>query len=180
MRPGVRRASSRPSTCTPACSPRGTWLSADVAIVAIGPGVVGTATPFGHGGVAQGEAINAVSALGGTPVACLRVSFADARERHRGVSHHTLAALTRVALAPALVAVPALPEDYADAARIRARRAQASGSATSAPMRARARSPAPDLRGVEVTTMGRGFADDPAFFSAAYAAGEVAARSQRA
>ena len=42
---------------------------ADVAVVAIGPGVVGTATPFGHGGVAQGEAVNAVAALGGIPIA---------------------------------------------------------------------------------------------------------------
>ncbi len=83
------------------------WVvGADVAVVAIGPGVVGTATPFGHGGVAQGEAINAASALGGTPVTCLRVSFADARERHRGVSHHTLTALSHIALAPSLVAVP--------------------------------------------------------------------------
>ncbi len=75
---------------------------------------MGTATPFGHGGVAQGEAINAVSVLGGTAVACLRVSFADSRERHRVVSHHTLSALTRVALAPAFVAVPTLPDDYAE------------------------------------------------------------------
>jgi hypothetical protein len=86
---------------------------ADVAIAAIGPGVVGTATAFGHGGIAQGEAINAVSVLGGTPIACLRVSFADDRTRHRVVSHHTLSALTRVALAPALVPVPSLPHDYA-------------------------------------------------------------------
>ena len=87
---------------------------ADVAIAAIGPGVVGTATPFGHGGVAQGETVNAVAALGGSAIVALRVSFADSRERHRVVSHHTLSALTRIALAPALVAVPALPEQQAE------------------------------------------------------------------
>ncbi len=69
-------------------------VRADVAIVAIGPGVVGTATPFGHGGIAQGEAINAVASLGGMPVAVLRISFADERPRHQGVSHHTLTALS--------------------------------------------------------------------------------------
>jgi hypothetical protein len=150
--------------------------SSDVAIVAIGPGVVGTATPFGHGGVAQGEAINAVSVLGGTPIACLRVSFADARERHRVVSHHTLSALTRIALAPAHVAVPALSGDLAeqvesalDGAGVWARHMKAAAQSGSIPP--------PDLHGVRVTTMGRGFSDDPAFFFAAYAAGEVAARS---
>jgi hypothetical protein len=146
---------------------------ARVAIVAIGPGVVGTATPFGHGGVAQGEAINAVAALGGTPIPALRLSFADARERHRVVSHHTVCALTRVALASALVPVPSLPAPQAeavDAALENAgvwrlhRRASSSRDAVSRP----------DLRGVEVTTMGRGPADDPAFFSAAYAAGDAA------
>lgn len=147
---------------------------ADVAIVAIGPGVVGTATPFGHGGVAQGEAINAVAGLGGTPVAVLRVSFADERQRHRGVSHHTLTALSRVALAEAVVAVPELPEGYAEELEDALegagvfddhRRADsASGGGV------------PAMRGVEVTTMGRSFNDDPAFFGAAFAAGDVCAR----
>jgi hypothetical protein len=149
---------------------------ADVAIVAIGPGVVGTATAFGHGGIAQGEAINAVAVLGGTPIACMRISFADSRPRHRGVSHHTLSALSRVALARAVVAVPVLSSEWAahvdsdlDAAGIWSRhdRAYATTLATGVP----------DLRGVTVTTMRRGFQDDPAFFFAAYAAGEIAARS---
>ena len=54
---------------------------------------------------------------GGTPIADLRLSFADSRDRHRVVSHHTLSALTRVALAPALVAVPDLPADAGRAGR---------------------------------------------------------------
>jgi len=145
---------------------------ADVAIVAIGPGVVGTATPFGHGGVAQGEAINAVAALGGTPVAVLRLSFADPRPRHHGVSHHTLTALSRIALSAALVAVPSLPGEQAavvdaalqDSGALRRHRRVAATGAT------------PDLRGLRVTTMGRGLADDPVFFAASFAAGEVCAR----
>ena len=150
-------------------------VGADVAIVAIGPGVVGTATPFGHGGIAQGEALNAAFSLGGAPVAVLRLSFADARQRHRIVSHHTLAALTRIALGEVTVAVPSLPTELAvqvdavlEAAGVweRHRRADLSAGSLSAP----------DLRGVDVKTMGRGIADDPAFFSAAFAAGEVAAR----
>ena len=122
--------------------------------------------------MAQGEAINAVAALGGSAVACLRVSFADKRERHRGVSHHTLAALTSIALAPATVAVPALEDKFLHAIReqlhisgVWERHMEAMSEQSVA---------APHLRGVEVKTMGRGSEDDPAFFSAAYASGYIA------
>ena len=82
---------------------------ADVAVVAQGPGNLGTGTRWGFSGVSAGEAVNAAGVLRGRPVAALRVSAADARERHRGVSHHSLTALGRVALVPADVVVPLLP-----------------------------------------------------------------------
>lgn len=147
-------------------------LKADVAIVGIGPGVVGTATAFGHGGVAQGEAVNAVHSLDGAPVAVLRVSFADARSRHHGVSHHSLSALTRIALAPAYVGLPSLPEEYDDAIE------EALDAAGVWDRHVRVATPAgrfeaPAMRGLEVRTMGRSIAEDPAFFAAAFAAGHV-------
>ena len=83
-------------------------LRADAAVVIQGPGNLGTETPWGFSGVACGDAINAIATLGGHPVACLRVSQADARARHRGVSHHSMTAYGRVALAGADVVVPAL------------------------------------------------------------------------
>jgi hypothetical protein len=149
---------------------------AQIAIIAIGPGVVGTSTSFGHGGVAQGEAVNAVAALHGTPIPVLRLSFADDRNRHRVVSHHTLCALTRVALASALIAVPQLPKSQA--VQVEALLAE------QGVWKIHKRAPVvhvaaePDLRGVEVTTMGRGPSDDPAFFSAAYAAGAAACAAE--
>jgi hypothetical protein len=152
--------------------------SAGVAVVAIGPGVAGTATPFGHGGVAQGEAVNAVAALGGIPILTLRLSFADTRDRHRIVSHHTVSALTRVALAPALVAVPDLPAPQAEQVEA----ALENSGVWQLHTRSQATctgSPAPDMRGVVVTTMGRNREDDPAFFAAAYAAGVTAANVRR-
>lgn len=151
---------------------------ADVAIAAIGPGVVGTATPMGHGGIAQGEALNAVSSLDGTAVAVLRLSFADTRARHRCVSHHTLTALTRIASHGALVAVPSLPEEYA--AQIDVVLEDSGVWKKHVRVDALAgRTPPPPMRGVEVKTMGRGIAEDPAFFAAAFAAGEVCARIAR-
>ncbi|MBT0771941.1 DUF3866 family protein [Kineosporia sp. J2-2] len=86
----------------------------DVAVVSQGPGNLGTGTRWGFSGVQAGEVINAAGTLNGRPVATLRVSGADARERHRGVSHHSLTAYGRVALLAADVVVPdfgSLPED---------------------------------------------------------------------
>lgn len=148
----------------------------DAAIVAIGPGVVGTGTPFGHGGVAQGEAINAVAAVGGSPVMVLRLSFADPRPRHSGVSHHSLTALGPVALAPARVAVPSLPPEQAALLEGALADARVWDRHVREDVESR---PLPDMRGVRVRTMGRGPDDDPAFFTAAAAAGTVAGRMLR-
>jgi Protein of unknown function (DUF3866) len=68
----------------------------DVAVCSIGPGIVGTGTRFGHGGLAAAEAANAALALGGVPVIAVRASAVDERPRHRGVSHHTDAVLALV------------------------------------------------------------------------------------
>ena len=86
---------------------------ADVAVVAQGPGNLGTGTRWGFSGVAAGEAVNAAAVLGGRPVASLRLSDADSRSRHQGVSHHSITAYGRVALAACDVAVPELPEPLA-------------------------------------------------------------------
>jgi hypothetical protein len=74
------------------------WAAAehDVVVCAIGPGIAGTGSRFGHGGLAASEAANAALALGGRPVLAARVSGADERERHRGLSHHTEAVLALV------------------------------------------------------------------------------------
>ena len=147
-------------------------LHADTAVVAIGPGIPGTATPFGHSGIAQGQALNAAVALGGVPIAVLRLSFADERPRHVPVSHQTVTALGTVALAPALVAVPALDEPMGtrvDAAL------EASGIWARHERRPVRLETLPDTRGVQTRTMGRGAEEDPAFFYAAAAAGRLAA-----
>lgn len=144
-------------------------LGADVAIVAQGPGNLGSGTRWGFSGVSAGEAVNAASVLLGRPVAALRVSEGDRRERHYGVSHHSLTAYGRVALARADVVVPELPGDLG---LLVAEQAEA--------LRERHdlhRVPVDGLEDalrdcpVPLSTMGRGLADDPAPFLAAAAAG---------
>ena len=145
-------------------------LRADVAVVAQGPGNLGTGTAWGFTGVAAGEAVNAAAALGGRPVASVRLSTADARGRHRGVSHHSLTAYGRVALAPADVPVPAgLDADVAAALAplaARHRLVEVGTGGLDAALRA---SP------VALSTMGRGLDADHLYFLAAAAAGRHAA-----
>ncbi|HHW56672.1 MAG TPA: DUF3866 family protein [Clostridia bacterium] len=68
-------------------------LKTDVVIVAMGPGIVGTGTKYGFSGVDQAHIIDAVNKLGGKPVLIPRIGFNDKRERHQGISHHTMTVL---------------------------------------------------------------------------------------
>jgi hypothetical protein len=146
---------------------------ASVIICAQGPGIVGTATRFGHGGLAQAQALNAAAVLSGVPIAPLRLSFADARERHQGVSHHTLSALGTVCLTEAVIPMPAnLPLEQMLTIEHQMEDAELYGRHGVVTVTI----PAIDLRGLRVTTMGRTQQDDPAFFSASFAAGVLAAR----
>jgi hypothetical protein len=148
-------------------------LGADVAIVTQGPGNLGTGTRWGYSGVAAGEAVNAAAALGGRPVASLRISFADQRERHQGVSHHSLTAYGRVALATADVVVPRLPGEQG--ARVASDAAGLSGRHRVVDVDVDGLTEA--LRGcpVGLSTMGRGLDDDLPYFLSCAAAGRHAA-----
>ena len=153
-------------------------LGAQVTVVAQGPGNLGTGTRWGFSGVACGDAVNAVATLAGRPVACLRISEADPRPRHQGVSHHSLTSYGRVALARADVAVPELPGPFGEQVAAQAAPLAARHDLVSVPvdglLDALAACPVP------LSTMGRGLADDPAYFLAAAAAGRHAARLVRA
>jgi hypothetical protein len=152
-------------------------LEADVVVVAQGPGGMGTGTALGYSGVQVAEAVNAAAALGGRPVACLRMSTVDARERHRGVSHHSLTALGRLALARCRVALPALADQrLAALAREQLEAAGVSARHEIVPVDAPDAGKLLAAWGLQVRTMGRGPDDDPVFFAAAAAAGTLAGR----
>jgi hypothetical protein len=148
-------------------------LSAEVVVLTQGPGNLGTGTRWGFSGVAAGEAVNAAAVLEGRPVAALRVSAADPRPRHRTVSHHSLTAYGRVALAPADVVVPELDgplgAEVAAAATPLAQRHRLVSVSVTGLKPALRRCPVP------LATMGRGLDEDLAYFLAAAAAGRHAA-----
>jgi hypothetical protein len=137
------------------------WSAAagfDAVVCAIGPGIVGTGSRLGHGGLAAAHAANAASALGGTAILAARASDADPRERHRGVSHHTRSAL-ELCLGAVVAAWPAgrpapewlRPHEEVDVTGWEAACA-----------------------GLPLSHMGRGPGEDPGFFAAAFAAGRLA------
>ncbi|MFF5083918.1 DUF3866 family protein [Actinoplanes sp. NPDC000266] len=145
-------------------------LGADVTIVSQGPGNLGTGTAWGFSGVALGEAVNAIGTLGGRPVGSLRISTGDARDRHRGVSHHSLTAYGKVALLPADLPVPdgLDPSILAALEPLAARHRIVTVPAGGLDEALRA-SPVP------LSTMGRKLDEDHTYFLTAAAAGRHAA-----
>ena len=127
------------------------WASRehDAIVCALGPGIVGTGTSFGHGALALADAANNALALGGRPVLAVRTSEADPRERHRNVSHHTQTVLD-LCLGAVAIAADEDGEGWEEA-----------------------------CAGLPLRHMGRGPDEDPAFFRAACAAGVAARRLAR-
>jgi hypothetical protein len=146
---------------------------ADVAVVAQGPGNLGTGTRWGFSGIATGEAVNAAGVLEGRPVGALRVSSADARERHHGVSHHSLTAYGKVAMQRADIVVPLLDGDFGDLILRQSR--QLADRHAVVEVGVDGLDEALDACPVPLRTMGRGPDDDAAAFLAAAAAGRHAA-----
>ncbi|HYZ92334.1 MAG TPA: DUF3866 family protein [Actinomycetota bacterium] len=143
--------------------------SADITVAGMGPGVVGTATPFGTTALELGMTLNATASLGGKPVAVVRMSSADVRDRHAGISHHALTALMRVALARADVPVPSGHAGGLGEAAMLHNVVEVDAESVIADLeRARA-------QGLLASHMGRGPEEDRLFFLAAGAAGLHAA-----
>jgi hypothetical protein len=135
-----------------------TWAAEfDAIVCAVGPGIVGTGTRFGHGGLAAAEAANAAAALGGRPILAARFSEADERTRHRGLSHHTRAAL-ELCLGEVAVAWPSGLESagLGESVEVDVTRWREA------------------CAGLPLSHMGRGADEDPWFFATAFAAGRLA------
>ena len=142
-------------------------LAADAIVVGMGPGVVGTGTGLGTTAIEAGAVLDASSALGGDPILAVRASSGDARDRHRGISHHavTVLGLVRSRVTVALPAASSIDPPPPELDRHAVETVDVPDMAAVL-----------DRAGLVVTTMGRGPDADPLFFATAGAAGVVAAR----
>ena len=156
----------------------------DVVVVGPGPGVLGSESWLGHGGMAAFDAANAAIGLGWPTLVSPRLSSSDPRPRHRGLSHHSRTVLEMLR-APVRVPVPeaavegwplldeGAPEGGSPQAAldelieicggrhdIAVQRIDLDGYASS---------------GLPTRTMGRSIEEDPLFFAAALAAGRALA-----
>jgi len=126
---------------------------------------VGTGTALGTTALEVVPLLDAAAALGGRPLLCVRASSADGRERHHGVSHHTLTALRLVRSPVRLAAPPELVALLRAGVEGRHQVVEVEPVDTGALLAG---------AGLAVTTMGRGPGDDPLFFAAAGASGALA------
>lgn len=152
-------------------------LGWDAVIVGPGPGIIGSETEYGHGGVEAANSAHAALSLRLPTLVSPRLSSADPRQRHRGLSHHTHTVL-ELLLAGVEVAAPGLDggEEIPDATRALAELRDVCGS------RHRLVPAEVDLTayaasGLPSRTMGRSLAEDPLFFAAPLAAGKALSAS---
>jgi hypothetical protein len=138
-------------------------LGWDVVLVGPGPGIIGSDSEFGHGGLVALDSAHASLALGLRTSISPRLSSSDPRRRHLSVSHHTHTVL-ELLLGQATVVVPeGAPREVVAELEQAARRQRLTTVAA-------------DLDGYEASglptkTMGRTLREDPLFFSAPLAAG---------
>ena len=162
-------------------------LGWDAAVCGPGPGIVGSSSRLGHGGMVALDSAHVALALGCSTLLVARMSSSDSRERHRGISHHTLTVLDLL-LEPVSVALPAgmrSPVGSELRAGLGAVFAKSSGSRPAPALeverparitrhdwrRAEVDLPAYAASGLPAETMGRPIAEDPLFFGAALAGG---------
>lgn len=167
-------------------------LGWDAAVCGPGPGIVGSSSPLGHGGMYALDSAHTAIALGSPTLVVARMSSADGRPRHRGISHHTLTVLDLL-LEPVTVALPAgIRSPVGADLRARLGSVFGSGGGRGRPQmelevdrparmarhdwrRAPVDMPAYMASGLPAETMGRVLVEDPLFFGAALAGGTVLA-----
>lgn len=159
---GTREAVGVPSALALARNDAG----ADLIVVGMGPGVVGTGHRLGTTALEAAPVLDSCDALGGRGIVCVRASDGDARSRHRGMSHHTATVLDLVR-SSVTVPIPPVLRDATAPWHDRHRVIEIEGVDAPGLL---------DDAGIRVTTMGRGPDEDPLFFETAAIAGVAAAR----
>jgi hypothetical protein len=152
-------------------------IQADLIIVSLGPGIVGTGTKYGFSGIEQSWILDLAAHLEGIPVAVPRISGADRRQRHLGLSHHSRTILNLTHQPVLLPFSRLLPESLARNMMDQLRNTGLISRHHWYYTSELAAEPLFNDYGLRVKSMGRTVAEDPAFFQAAVGAGFLAAQA---
>lgn len=142
-------------------------INADAVFVSMGPGIAGTGTKYGFTGIEQGPILDAVKKLGGTPVAIPRISFADKRERHQGISHHSLTILKDIVNASVIIPITKYQKGYEDILKRQIINNSISNRHMIIHIENNSAKDDLDFFGLKVKSMGRNYEQDKEFFQAA-------------
>ncbi len=143
----------------------------DIAIVTMGPGIVGTSTPYGFTGIEQGYILDIINDLGGIPIGIPRLSFADSRERHKGISHHSLTVFGKVMKTRCDLILPTLDKNRAKYIYEQLKNLKINNKHNIIEVSGNILYKVIKKHNLNFNTMGRGFFDDPDFFITCGAAG---------
>lgn len=147
-------------------------LKSDVTIITMGPGIVGTGTKYGFSGIEQGYIIDAVNALNGTSFAVPRISFGDKRDRHKGISHHTITTLSELTHSRSNLVLPYLDDLKMQTINSQISKNRIDDKHNIIYEKGEHVKPAMDYFNLKVKTMGRDYYSDQEFFMSLGAVGK--------
>ena len=142
----------------------------DIILVAMGPGITGTGTRYGFSSLEMGFYLDLAFRQGGQCFYIPRISFADKRDRHYGLSHHSLTLLGEILQSPVPLVLPILKREEQKYLHRQLRNGNLPGKYPLSLFDGSRIRVAMDFYRLSVTTMGRGMGEDPAFFYAIGAA----------
>jgi hypothetical protein len=135
-----------------------------IILVSMGPGITGTGTRYGFSGLELGLYVDLTYRLGGECCFVPRISFADVRERHYGISHHTLTMLKDIIQSPIPLTLPILNKSLIQVMINQIKRNKISRIHRVCFSDGEGIRSAMSYYQLSVTSMGRCIKDDPAFF----------------
>ncbi|WP_425448690.1 DUF3866 family protein [Dethiothermospora halolimnae] len=140
-------------------------LNSDIVIVTMGPGIVGTGTKYGFTGIEQGYILDGVNKLDGQGYIIPRISFADKRTRHKGISHHTITVLNKIICSRTNLVLPKLSDDKNKFIKNQIKNTNILNKHNILYRKGEEIKKALEHFDLDVTTMGRYYDDDKDFFT---------------
>ncbi|MEF9991113.1 MAG: DUF3866 family protein [Romboutsia sp.] len=142
-------------------------LHADVVFVSMGPGIAGTGTKYGFTGIEQGPILDAVKKLYGNPIMVPRVSFADKRDRHFGISHHSITVLKDIVNVKVNIPITTYEDHKIDKIKNQIKENELDDNHNIVYIKNNNTKEDLDYFNLKVRSMGRGYHEDCEFFEAA-------------